>query len=201
MHKRLVRYSARCYSVFIVRHNAQNVKVKIEVKEMNQPLTKSAEAVQTALDEIGVICKVLELPSSTRTASDAASSIGCDISQIIKSLVFKTKSTDKPILVLASGPNKVNEKQLEFHVGENIVKADADFVRKTTGFAIGGVPPIGHKNPIHLIYIDQDLMVLDEVWAAAGTPNAVFCVNSKDLPKITKGKVISISNLEHNYDN
>ena len=94
-----VRYNARYYIVFIVRHNAQNVKVKIGVKEMNQPLTKSAEAVQTALDEIGIICKVLELPSSTRTASDAASSIGCDISQIIKSLVFKTESTDKPILV------------------------------------------------------------------------------------------------------
>jgi prolyl-tRNA editing enzyme YbaK/EbsC (Cys-tRNA(Pro) deacylase) len=201
MHKRLVRYNAQCYSVFIVRYNAQIVKVKIGVKEMNQPLTKSAEAVQTALDEIGLICKVLELPSSTRTASDAAASIGCDISQIIKSLIFKTKSTDKPILVLASGPNKVNEKQIEFHAGESIIKADADFVRKTTGFAIGGVPPIGHQNPIHLIYIDQDLMVFDEVWAAAGTPNAVFCVNSKDLPEITKGKVISISNLEYNHDN
>jgi hypothetical protein len=96
MHKRLVRYSAQCYSVFIVRHNAQNVKVKIGVKEMNQPLTKSAETVQTALDEIGVICKVLELPGSTRTASDAASSIGCDISQIIKSLVLKQKAPTNP---------------------------------------------------------------------------------------------------------
>lgn len=164
-------------------------------------MTKSAEAVQTALDERGVIYKILELPSSARTASDAASSIGCDISQIIKSLIFKTKNTDKPILVLASGSNKVNEKQIEFHAGESIVKADADFVRKTTGFAIGGVSPIGHKNPIHLIYIDQDLMALDELWAAAGTPNAVFCLNSKDLPEITKGKVISISNLEYNDDN
>jgi prolyl-tRNA editing enzyme YbaK/EbsC (Cys-tRNA(Pro) deacylase) len=168
---------------------------------MNRLLTKSAEAVQAVLDEIGLVCKVLELPSSTRTASDAASTIGCEISQIIKSLIFKTKSTDKPILVLASGPNKVNEKQIEFHVGESIVKADADFVRKATGFAIGGVPPIGHQHSIHLTYIDQDLMALDEVWAAAGTPNAVFCVNSKDLPELTKGKVISISNLEHNCDN
>jgi prolyl-tRNA editing enzyme YbaK/EbsC (Cys-tRNA(Pro) deacylase) len=176
----------------IVRHNAQNVKIKMGVKEMNQPLTKRAEAVQTALDEIGVICKVLELPSSTRTANDAASSIGCDISQIIKSLVFKTKNTEKPVLVLASGPNKVNEKQIEFHAGESIVKADADFVKKTTGFAIGGVPPIGHKNLIHLVYIDQDLMVFDEVWAAAGNPNAVFCIKSHDLLKATRGKVINI---------
>ena len=159
---------------------------------MNQPLAKSAETVQTALHQIGLLCKVLELPSSTRTASDAAASIGCDISQIIKSLVFKTKNTDKPILVLASGPNTVSEKKIEFQVGESIVKADAEFVKKITGFAIGGIPPIGHKNPIDLIYIDQDLMVLDEVWAAAGTPNAVFCIHSKDLPKITKGTIISI---------
>ena len=196
-----MRYNAQCYNMFIVRDNAQNVKIKIGAKKMNQSLTKSARAVQTKLDEMGVICSVLELPFSTRTASDAASSIGCDISQIIKSLIFKTQSLDKPILVLASGSNKVNEKQIESHIGENIIKADADFVRRTTGFAIGGVPPIGHKKPIHLIFIDQDLMVLDEVWAAAGTPNAVFCVNSKDLLKITKGQVISISSQEHNYDN
>lgn len=163
---------------------------------MNQPLTKSADTVQTALYRLGVACKVLELPSSTRTASDAASSIGCDISQIIKSLVFKTKNSDKPILVLASGQNNVNEKLIELHTGESIVKADAEFVRQVTGFAIGGVPPIGHKNQINLIYIDQDLMALDEIWAAAGTPNAVFCIKSKDLPEITKGKIIAIANLE-----
>ena len=188
----LVRYNVQCYSVFIVRHNAQNVKVKIGVKEMNQPLTKSADAVQTALDEIGVICKVLELPSSTRTASDAASSIGCDISQIIKSLVFKTKSTDKPILVLASGPNKVNEKQLEFHVGENIVKADADFVRTTTGFAIGGVPPVGHAEAMDT-YLDEDFLKYATIWAAAGTPNAIFELKTEDLQKMTNGKVVKVT--------
>jgi prolyl-tRNA editing enzyme YbaK/EbsC (Cys-tRNA(Pro) deacylase) len=162
---------------------------------MNQQLTKSAQSVQEALNNAGLQCKVLELPNTTRTAIDAAASIGCTISQIVKSLIFKTKYTARPILVLASGPNKVHEKQIALHVGEDIVKADADFTRNITGFAIGGIPPIGHKNPIDLIYIDQDLMTLDEVWAAAGTPNAVFCMKSKDLLEITKGKVISISNL------
>lgn len=162
---------------------------------------KSAQKIQNELKKMGLTCKVIELPHSTRTASDAASAIGCSISQIIKSLIFKTRNTNRAILVLAAGPNKVNEKLIENQLGEPITKADADFVRQVTGFAIGGVPPIGHKTRLDLIYIDQDLMVLDEVWAAAGTPNAVFCVNSKHLPEITKGKVISISNLEHNYDN
>lgn len=73
------------------------------------------------------------------------------------------------------------------------IKADAEFVRKITGFAIGGIPPMGHKNTIDMIYIDQDLMLLDEVWVAAGTPNAVFCIKSKDLSEITKGKVIAMA--------
>lgn len=164
--------------------------------KMSQKLTKSAQSVQEALNKAGLTCKVLELPSTTRTAVDAAASIGCDISQIVKSLIFKTKNTTRPILVLASGPNKVHEKQIEFYAGESIIKADADFVREITGFAIGGIPPIGHKNPIDLIYIDHDLITLDEVWAAAGTPNAVFCIKSKELAEITNGKIISISNLE-----
>ncbi len=163
---------------------------------MELKLKISAQQVQDALDVGGIDVKVIELPSSTRTAVDAAKSIGCKVSQIVKSLIFKTQETNKPILVLASGPNQVNEKQIALHVGESIAKADADFVRKTTGFAIGGVPPIGHKNHILFIYIDKDLMLLDEVWAAAGTPNAVFCIKSKDMQEITKGTVISISNPE-----
>lgn len=161
---------------------------------MNCQLSKSAQSVQEAISKAGLICKVLELPGSTRTASDAALSIGCDIAQIVKSLIFKTENTGKPVLVLASGSNKVNEKQIESYVGEGIVKADADFVKAITGFAIGGIPPFGHKNSIDLIYIDQDLVAFEEVWAAAGTPNAVFCIKSKDLVNLTKGKVISITN-------
>jgi prolyl-tRNA editing enzyme YbaK/EbsC (Cys-tRNA(Pro) deacylase) len=164
---------------------------------MMQPkLTKSAVSVQEALDKLKLECKVLELPSSTRTAIDAASSIGCDIGQIVKSLVFRTKKTGKPVLVLASGPNQVDIKTIEDCVGESITKADADFVREVTGFAIGGITPVGHKNAIDFIYIDQDLMALDEVWAAAGTPNAVFCIKSQDLFKATDGKLINITEIK-----
>ncbi len=163
---------------------------------MTLKLAKSAVSVQEALDELGLECKVLELPSSTRTAIDAASSIGCDIGQIVKSLVFRTKKTGKPVLVLASGPNQVDIKTIEDCVGESITKADADFVREVTGFAIGGIPPVGHKNAIDFIYIDQDLMALDEVWAAAGTPNAVFCIKSQDLFKATDGKLINITEIK-----
>jgi len=163
---------------------------------MKQQLTKSAVSIQEVLNKAGLECKVLELSSTTRTASDASSSIGCDIAQIVKSLIFKTKNTSKPVLVLASGLNQVNEKQIEFYVGESIMKADADFTKTITGFAIGGVPPVGHKNSIDLIYIDQDLVSFDKVWAAAGTPNAVFCIKSKDLVNMTNGRVISVSKNE-----
>ncbi len=160
---------------------------------MPKKLAKSAASVQEALDKLKLKCKVLELPNSTRTATDAASSIGCDIAQIVKSLIFKTKKADKPVLVLASGTNQVDVKSLESYLGESITKADADFVREVTGFAIGGIPPIGHKNAIDFIYIDRDLLDLDEVWAAAGTPNAVFCIKSQDLLKATGGNIVSLS--------
>lgn len=157
-----------------------------------QKLAKSAVSVQEALDKLKLRCKVLELPNTTRTATDAASAIGCDIAQIAKSLIFKTTKTNKPVLVLASGLNQVYEKQIEACLGESITKADADFVREVTGFAIGGIPPIGHKNIIDFVYIDQDLLELDELWAAAGTPNAVFCIKSQDLLKATEAKIINI---------
>lgn len=103
------------------------------------------------------------MPSSTRTAQDAALAIGCNISQIVKSLIFKTKDTHKPVLILASGPNRVNEKIIESHLHEEIIKADADFVREITGFAIGGIPPIEHKQVIELIFIDEVLLKFETV--------------------------------------
>lgn len=159
---------------------------------MNEPLTKSAQSVQDALTKKGLTCKVKELSSSTRTAQDAANSIGCEVAQIVKSLIFKTKETHKPVLILASGPNRVNEKTIESKVGEKIIKADADFTREVTGFAIGGIPPIGHKQTIEHIFIDEDLLKFDSVWAAAGTPRAVFNMQSKDLLDMTSGQVIHI---------
>lgn len=158
-----------------------------------QQLTKSASTVQAALEDFNLDCVVKELTASTRTAQDAAQTIGCEVGQIVKSLIFKTKSTHRPVLILASGINRVNEKTIENHLQESITKADADFTREVTGFAIGGIPPIGHKQLIDIIFIDKDLLNYHEVWAAAGTPNAVFKIQTQDLVKITNGKVAVIN--------
>ena len=154
-------------------------------------LSKSAQSVQDVLNSKHIQIKVVELPASTRTAEEAASAIGCTVSQIVKSLVFKTKSTNKPVLVLASGVNRVNEKLVSQAVGEVIAKADADFTREVTGFAIGGIPPVGHKQPIPT-YIDEELMHHQEIWAAAGTPHAVFSLNPQQLILLTEGTLLSV---------
>jgi prolyl-tRNA editing enzyme YbaK/EbsC (Cys-tRNA(Pro) deacylase) len=159
---------------------------------MNKQLSSSAQLVQNILQQKGLTCEVVELPTSTRTAQEAATSLGCTLAQIVKSLVFKTVTSGKPILILASGPNRINEQIIEKQIGEKIVKADADFVRQATGFAIGGIPPTGHKLKIQT-FIDEDLLKLNTVWAAAGTPNAVFCLQASALPMITDGIIISLS--------
>ena len=157
----------------------------------NNALSRSAQVVQQALAQKGLEFKVLELSSSTRTANEAAETIGCQVAEIIKSLVFRGKQSNKPYLVLASGINRVDEKKIAQAVGEKIVKADADFTREVTGFAIGGVPPVGHKQAIDT-FIDEDLLRYEKLWAAAGTPNAVFSLHSNDLMGVTSGKIISI---------
>lgn len=154
-------------------------------------LSKSAQSIQDSLTKKGAHFKVVELPESTRTAAEAAAAIGCKIEQIVKSLIFKTKETNMPILVLASGPNRVDEKMIEAEVGEKISKADADYTREVTGFAIGGIPPMGHKQELRT-FIDQDLLKFEELWAAAGTPHAVFSLKPVDLETLTKGKVIAV---------
>lgn len=154
-------------------------------------LSKSAQTVQNLLTEKRIQTKVIELPASTRTAAEAAETIGCEVAHIIKSLIFRTKTEKKPILVLASGINRVNEKAISKFLGEKIEKADADFTRDVTGFAIGGIPPVGHKQSIHTL-IDEDLLKYETLWAAAGTPHAVFCIEAKDLQALTNGEVISI---------
>ena len=158
---------------------------------MSQELSPGARKVQAALSTYGADFNVVELPASTRTAQEAAQTIGCEVSQIVKSLVFCTKQSNEPILILASGSNRVNEKKIGKLAATPIKKADADFVKEKTGFAIGGVSPIGHKAPIRT-YIDEDLLQCKELWAAAGTPNAVFSLSSSDLEKMTGGEVISI---------
>lgn len=159
---------------------------------VHNTLSKSAQKVQDALSTKGLSFEVKELSSSTRTAKDAAHTIGCDVGQIIKSLLFRSGQTNQPILILASGLNLVNEKKLEKLIGEKIMKADAEFTRNTTGFAIGGVPPVGHLQKIDFIFIDEDLLKFENLWAAAGTPHAVFSLRSCDIVNLTCGKVTSI---------
>jgi prolyl-tRNA editing enzyme YbaK/EbsC (Cys-tRNA(Pro) deacylase) len=158
---------------------------------MREELSQSAKKVQQALDERGLKLQVVELPSSTRTAPEAAQAIGCQVGQIVKSLVFKAKRSGRPILVIASGANRVDELRIEGLIGEPLGKADADFVREHTGFVIGGVPPLGHAEPIQT-FIDQDLLNYEELWAAAGTPHAVFRLTPDELLRISDGKVVPI---------
>lgn len=160
---------------------------------MPAELSPSAQRVQAALQAQGYeTLQVLELPASTRTVPEAAQAIGCQIAQIVKSLVFKGKRSQRPILVIASGANRVDERRIEALIGESLGKADADFVRQQTGFAIGGVPPLGHTQPL-VTFIDQDLLQYDRVWAAAGTPHAVFQLDPTDLARMTGGQVIQIN--------
>jgi len=166
---------------------------------MSGKLQSSAQKVQEALTALGLPCQVVELPASTRTAQDAAQAIGCTLGQIVKSLVFRGTRTGKPILVLASGVNRVSEKRLSEWAAEPIGKADADFVRRHTGFAIGGVPPVGHPAPVET-YIDEDLFQYDEIWAAAGTPCAVFRLTPKDLGKMGQGSVVNIKGTDYGIE-
>lgn len=158
---------------------------------MNDSLSPSAQKVQDALNKLGLALQVVELPASTRTAKEAAQAIGVEVGQIVKSLIFKAKRSGRPILVIASGVNRVNEKTIEGLIQEPLGKADADFVRQRTGFVIGGVPPLGHSEPLET-FVDEDLLRYDEVWAAAGTPHAVFRLSPADLERMTGGRLISI---------
>jgi prolyl-tRNA editing enzyme YbaK/EbsC (Cys-tRNA(Pro) deacylase) len=158
-------------------------------------LSTSAQKVQRALREIGLELEVIELPGSTRTAAEAAQAVGCEVEQIIKSLVFKAKRSGRPVLVIASGVNRVDEKKIEALIGEPLGKADAEFVRQHTGYAIGGVPPLGHREPI-LTFIDEDLLTVESLWAAAGTPHAVFKLTPQELLRICTGTVTAIKAAE-----
>ncbi|GIV59981.1 MAG: prolyl-tRNA editing protein [Rhodothermaceae bacterium] len=130
----------------------------------------------------------MELPDSTRTAQDAARAIGCTVAQIAKSLIFRGEQSGDPILVIASGANRVDTAKLARYAGEPVRRADADFVRERTGFAIGGVPPVGHTEPV-TTFIDEELLQYEVVWAAAGTPHAVFRLRSSELQQLTGGQI------------
>ncbi|MFN2145129.1 MAG: YbaK/EbsC family protein [Anaerolineales bacterium] len=158
---------------------------------MGNPLKNSAEKVQQAVNALGYDFTIVEFDETTRTSKDAAAAIGCTVAQIAKSLVFRSQPGNRPVLVIASGPNRVNEDMVKAVLGETIGKADADFVRETTGYAIGGIPPVGHLIPIRT-FIDADLLQHEVIWAAAGTPNAVFRLTPAALKEMTSGEVIAI---------
>jgi len=159
---------------------------------MEQSLSANARRVQEALTSAGLSCRVQELPASTRTAAEAAAAVGCAVAQIAKSLVFRGTMTATPYLVIASGAHRVNELRLGEWVSEKVEKPDADFVRSVTGFPIGGVPPVGHDQPLRT-FLDQAFLGFDEIWAAAGTPNAVFRIAPSDLIRVTGGEVVSLT--------
>ena len=154
-------------------------------------LSTHAQAVQQALEARGFAFSVTELPDSTRTAHDAADAIGCSVSQIAKSLVFQGKESGQLILAIASGTNRVWVDKLEREVGEPVDTADPSVVRERTGFAIGGVPPVRHAESLPT-FIDGNLLRHDSIWAAAGTPHAVFSLPSSALTSLTSGAVIDL---------
>lgn len=156
-----------------------------------EKLNKNAKVFQGKLNQLEYTNQVKQLPESTRTAREAANTMGCDISEIAKSIIFKLKRSGEPLLVVASGINRINEKQIETYLEDKLGKADADFVRERTGYIIGGVPPIGHKQAIKT-FIDEDLLNFKNIWAAAGDPKAVFRLTPDELVEMTGGQVVKV---------
>ncbi len=150
-----------------------------------------AKKIQKFLEEFWIKNEIREFSETTKTAADAAKALNCEIGQIAKSIVFESKISYEPVLVIASGCNRIDEKIISEHLGEGIEKADADFVREKTGFAIGGIPPFGHQQKIKT-FIDEDLLQHKMIWAAAGTHNAVFPLTPEELVKTTGGKVVKV---------
>ena len=158
---------------------------------MTSPLPPAALRVAAAATAAGLATEVHEMPASTRTAVDAAKACGCVVAQIVKSLVFRGATTGTPYLLLVSGANRVNEQAVAATLGEALMRPDANYVRDITGFAIGGIPPLGHATAL-ATYIDTDLLAFDVVWAAAGTPNCVMRLEPQALRHATAAIVLAV---------
>lgn len=152
------------------------------------PLKPSAQRVQDALAARGLGERVVELTATARTAAEAAAALGCEVGQIAKSLVFRQRQSGRPVLVIACGSNRVDQARVAELLGEPMDRADPEFVREQTGFAIGGIPPLGHARPL-LTIVDEDLLRYPRIWAAAGHPNAVFPLTPQELVSVTGGRV------------
>jgi Cys-tRNA(Pro) deacylase len=150
----------------------------------------SVQRVADALEKLGIQVEITEFAESTRTAEEAAAAVNSTLGQIVKSLVFL--AGEQPVLALVSGTNRVDTEKLAEVAGGPIKRANADIVREATGFSIGGVPPIGHTTPLPT-YLDRDLLAFQVVWAAAGTPNAVFPISPTELQRITSATVVDLA--------
>ncbi len=154
-------------------------------------LPAAAQRVQALLHEAGSSATVEIMATTARSAAEAAAAIGCSVAQIAKSLVFRS-AAGRAVLVIASGTNRVDERKLAAALGETVGKADAEFVRDRTGYAIGGVAPVGQPPGVR-IFIDADLANYDAIWAAAGHPHAVFRLSIAELARLTRGTVITVA--------
>lgn len=159
---------------------------------MNEKPNTSAQRVQDFLADRGYELVIRQFPSSTRTALEAAQAIGCDVGQIAKSLIFRSETTGEPVLVVASGRNRVDMNKLTELTGLTLGKANAGFVKQAVGFTIGGVPPVAHLRPV-TTFLDQDLKQYSQIWAAAGTPNSVFALDTCHLEEMTQGRWLEIA--------
>lgn len=159
---------------------------------METALSPAARRVRETLRQMGFENEVVEFPESTRTAAEAAAVCGCEVAQIAKSLVFRGKTSGRPVLVITSGKNRVDEKKLSALIGEPVGKADAEFVRERTGYAIGGVPPLARAEDMPS-FLDRDLMAYETVWAAAGTPRAVFRLTPEELLRMSGAQVAEVA--------
>jgi prolyl-tRNA editing enzyme YbaK/EbsC (Cys-tRNA(Pro) deacylase) len=154
-------------------------------------LQDASKRVATAAQAFGLEIEIRALAASTRTAEEAAAACSCAVAQIVKSLVFRGAASGRPYLLLVSGANRVDEAGVASAIGEELVRPDARFVRDVTGYAIGGIPPFGHANPL-ATYIDRALLTHDLVFAAAGTPQSIFACDPRRLAEATGALVISV---------
>lgn len=154
-------------------------------------LSDAARRVQEAIAARGFDYRVIELATPVRTAADAAREVKCEVGQIAKSIVFKAQS-GRGVLVITSGSNRVDESRITALLGEPIGRADPPWVRETTGYAIGGIPPLGHATPMET-FVDEDLLRFSEIWAAAGHPNSLFRLDPRDLAGLSGGRVVRVA--------
>ena len=159
--------------------------------DLDNPLPSSARRVADAARELGLSPQIVTMADSTRTAEEAAAACRCEVGQIVKSLIFRGAASGTPYLLLVSGKNRVNEQKAAKVIGETLARADAAYVRGTTGYAIGGIPPFGH-DVLLKTFIDADLLSYADVWTAAGTPHCVMRLNPEDLQAKTNAVKISV---------